>query len=208
MQAWQKRNKRKQAREIETRKIMKLRIKYNAPVVLTFALLSGLVLAASCIFGDGFLSTFFVTYRGSLLDPLTYLRMFTYVLGHASLEHYVGNMMLFLLLGPGIEEKYGTKNTLLIIVITALSTAVINMIFTTSGLIGASGIVFAFIVLSSMTSFQKGEIPLTLILILVLYIGQEIMAGLFTSDNISQSAHIIGGLIGASFGFFFKYHKH
>ena len=42
---------------------------------------------------------------GTLADPLTWLRLFTHVLGHASWEHYAGNMMLFLLIGPMLEER-------------------------------------------------------------------------------------------------------
>ena len=57
------------------------------------------------------------------------------------------------------------------------------------------------IVLSSMVGFSDGRIPLTLILVLVFYLGQEIYDGLFTKDNISHITHIIGGLCGCMFGF-------
>ena len=56
------------------------------------------------------------------------------------------------------------------------------------------------ILLASFTNFKRGEIPLTFILILVLYLGQEVM-NFFRSDNISQFAHIAGGFCGSLFGF-------
>ena len=61
--------------------------------------------------------------------------------------------------------------------------------------------VFAFILLSSVTSFKEGEIPLTFILVAVIYLGQQIFEGIFAQDNISNMAHIIGGIVGAVMGF-------
>lgn len=183
---------------------MKIRLKYNAPVILTFALLCTVVLIISELTGYRFAESWFVTHRGPLTSLKTYITMFTYVLGHASFEHFMSNMMLLLLTGPVVEEKYGSKNTLIIILVTAFLTALANMAVTSNGLIGCSGIVFAFIILCSMTSFGRGEIPLTMILVVVLYLGQEIAAGLLNTDNISQMAHIIGGIAGAAFGFFLE----
>lgn len=181
---------------------MKLRLKYNAPVILTFALLCAAVLLLSELTGYRLAAQWFVTRRGPLLSLHTWITMFTYVLGHSSVSHFLNNMMLLLLTGPVVEEKYGSKMTLIIIVVTAFLTAAANMLVTTDGLIGCSGIVFAFIILCSMTSFGRGEIPLTMILVVTLYLGQEIINGVVTQDNISQLAHILGGMAGAAFGFF------
>lgn len=183
---------------------MKIRIKYNAPVILTFALICAIVLGISQFDNYQMAASWFVTRRGPLDSFHTYITMFTYVLGHASVEHFMGNIMLLLLTGPVVEEKYGSKNTLIIILVTAVLTAIANMIVTDKGLIGCSGVVFAFIILCSMTSFSRGEIPLTMILVVVFYIGQEIMAGVLNQDDVSQMAHILGGVAGASFGFFLE----
>ncbi len=180
---------------------MKLKLKYNSPVVLTFAILCAVTLAVSALTHGTSNALLFTVHRGPLTDPLTYLRLFTHVLGHASLDHYVGNMMLFLLLGPMLEEKYGSRDILLVIAITAVITGVVNAIVGPVGLLGASGVVFAFIILASMTSFRAGEIPLTLILVVILYIGREVVSGMSAQDNISQLAHIIGGLSGGVCGY-------
>ena len=150
-----------------------------------------------------------MTYNASLLNPLMYLRLFTYVLGHAGWEHFFGNISYILILGPMIEEKYGSKKLLKMILITAVTGGILNnILFPNVALCGASGIVFMMIVLASVTSFEKGQIPLTLILVLVIYLGGEINSALTENDNISQLAHIAGGLCGAVFGMYnIQYHR-
>jgi len=74
-------------------------------------------------------------------------------------------------------------------------------------LLGASGVVFMMIVLSSFTETKRDGIPITLILVVIFYLGGEIVDGLFTADNISQLTHIIGGVLGLIFGFTFKSYR-
>ena len=145
----------------------------------------------------------FMTYRSSLADPLTYVRFFGHVLGHAGWQHYIGNMTYILLLGPMLEEKYGAKRLLGVIALTALITGLVNFIFFPRvAICGASGVVFAFILMTSFTSFKKGEIPITFILVAIVYLGQQVYDGLFVKDNISNMAHIVGGIVGAVSGYF------
>ena len=178
------------------------KIQYNSPVVLTFALVSFCVLGLGQLTHGWTDQMLFCVYRSSLLDPLTYVRLFGHVLGHANLAHLTGNMMLFLLLGPILEEKYGSRAMLQMFAVVALVTGVVNMVFFPGvALMGASGIVFMMIVLASMTSVGRGQIPLTLIVVAILYLGQEVYAGIFTADNISHLSHIVGGVCGCAFGF-------
>lgn len=178
------------------------RIRFNSPVILWFAIISAAVLAASYMTGGMVRDRFFMCYRTSFTDPLFYLRLFTHVLGHQNLTHYTGNMMMFLLIGPILEEKYGSKKVLEIILLVAFVTGIIHvLLFPNSGLLGASGVVFAFILLVSVTGTRNdNEIPLTMLIVAVIYIGQELYNGLIVSDNISQLTHIIGGAIGAFYG--------
>lgn len=180
----------------------RISITFNAPAVLTFVMICFVVTLVGIFTKQASTTLLFTVYRSSLLDPLTYLRFFTHVFGHAGWSHFLGNSCYLLLLGPMLEEKHGSKLLVIVMVITALVTGLINFIFFPNiGLCGASGIVFAFIVLASFTGFKKGEIPLTFILVVVIYIGQQIVDGLFTKDNISQMAHIIGGAVGAVVGY-------
>ena len=66
---------------------------------------------------------------------------------------------------------------------------------------GASGIVFSFILLTSFTNFKEGEVPLTFILVAVIFMGQQIFEGIMVQDNVSNLSHIIGGIIGAVCGY-------
>ena len=180
----------------------KIVIRFNAPVILTFALLSLLALLLGNWTNGAATHQYFSVYRSSLSDPLTYVRFIGHVLGHADYEHYMGNMLLLLLVGPGLEEKYGSGTMVWMILVTALVTGLVHFVcFPGSALLGASGVVFMMIVLSSFTAMRRGEIPVTLILVVIFYLGGEIMDGLFKKDNISQITHIVGGLCGLIFGF-------
>lgn len=177
-----------------------MRISYNSPVVLSFTFITLCVFVLThTIFPQ--LQALFVTVPiFSFSNPFDYIRLFTHVLGHQDMSHFIGNFTFILLLGPILEEKYGSKILLRLIVLTAFITAILNTLFLNTGLMGASGIVFLFILLASFTTFKNGEIPLTFILVFLIFIGQEIIKG-FQEDNISQFAHILGGVIGSIFGF-------
>jgi rhomboid protease GluP len=176
------------------------KIQYNSPVVLSFALASFVSLLLGYLTRGWTTQLFFCVYRSSLLNPFTYIRLFGHILGHANLEHYTGNILLILLIGPMLEEKYGSEQLIKMIGITALVTGILNSLFFSTALLGASGIVYMMIVLSSMVSIQTGKVPLTLIITVLIYLGQEVVAGLFSTDSISQMTHIIGGIVGGVFG--------
>jgi len=179
----------------------KLKIVNNSPVVLWFTIACTVVLIAHYISGGFTDALLFSVYRSSMLSPLTYLRFFGHVLGHANMEHFLGNMTLFVVIGPMLEEKYGSKDLAIIMVITAFVTGVVHFIFFPGvSLLGASGIVFAFILLASFTKYQDGTIPITFVIVAIIYIGQQIYDGIFLDDNISNLTHIIGGAVGAFFG--------
>ncbi len=180
-------------------KILK-KIDYNSPIILSFVFLSFIVLILGYITKGFTTRMFFCVYRSSPLDLLTYVRLFGHVLGHANLSHYINNMMMMLLVGPMLEEKYGSKTLLEMILVTALITGLVNNMIFRTGLLGASGIVFMMIILSSVTSVKEGKIPLTLIVVVILYLGEQVAAGIFSADNISQLTHIVGGICGGIFG--------
>ena len=179
------------------------RIKFNSPVVLTFVFVSLISLLLGLATNNASTKLFFSVYRSSPINPLTYIRLFTHVLGHIDWSHYINNMLIILVVGPLLEEKYGSANIVLIIIATAFFSGIANMImFPQTKLLGASGVVFAFILLSSITSFDQGKIPLTFLLVAVIYIGGQILSAIMVQDNISNTTHIIGGIIGSVFGYF------
>jgi rhomboid protease GluP len=181
----------------------RLRVRYNAPVTLTLALVSAAVLGYDQIFGSTIITSYFTAppYLGGA-TALTWVRLFTHVIGHASWAHLVSNFSFILLIGPVLEEKYGSGIVLLMTLITAGVTGLLNGLFVHAGLLGASGIVFMLILLSSFTNIRAREIPLTFLLVVALYFVREFVAAL-TPDSVSQLAHIAGGFCGGLFGFIF-----
>ena len=186
----------------------KIRLSFNSPVILGFTLACFIVLILDKVTGSASTRAFFSVYRSSLASPFTYIRFFGHVLGHASWDHFFGNIMMLLVVGPLLEEKYGSANILFVILATALVTGVINFIFFPHvQLFGASGVVFAFILLASLTSIEEEKIPLTFILVALIYIGQQVYDGLFIRDNVSNLTHILGGIVGSSLGYVMNKNK-
>jgi len=186
----------------------KIKISFNSPVIVGFTIACFAVLILDGITGKASTNAFFSVYRSSLVNPLTYIRFFGHILGHAGWEHFIGNIMFILVVGPLLEEKYGSANLLFVILATALVTGVIHFIFFPhTRLLGASGVVFALILLSSFTSIEEGKIPLTFILVASVYIGGQVYDGIFVRDNVANLTHIVGGIVGAGLGFVMNKNK-
>lgn len=184
------------------RKGRRLGLSFNSPVVLGFTIICFAALILNWITGGATNDLLFSVYRSSLLSPFTYIRFIGHIFGHAGWNHFMGNIMMILVVGPLLEEKYGSANMLMVIISTALVTGIVNfMLFPRVQLLGASGVVFAFILLSSFTSNNDGRIPLTFIVVAVIYLGGQIYDGLFIKDNVANLTHIIGGIVGAVLGY-------
>lgn len=179
-----------------------LKISFNSPVVLWFSIICLGALILNTITGGKSNVLLFEVYRSPLTNPLTYVRMFTHVFGHASWSHFINNITLILVVGPLLEEKYGSADMLIVTISTAFITGLVHFIFFPgTALLGASGVVFAYILLSSFACIKDGSIPLTFILVAILYIGGQVVDGVFVRDNVSNLTHIIGGVVGAFFGY-------
>ena len=178
------------------------KISINSPVVLGFSAICLIALVLSIVTKGMTNKLLFMTYHSSLTNPLTYLRFFTHIFGHSGVEHFMGNITYILLLGPLLEEKYGSKLLIHSLIITALITGIVNYIlFPHIALCGASGVVFTFILLSSFTGFKDKEIPLTFILVAIIFIGQQVYEGIMVQDNISNLSHVLGGVVGSVMGY-------
>ena len=89
-----------------------IRLQYNAPVTLTFFFLSLASLVLGCLTNNWTTSHLFSVYRSSMTDPLFYVRLFGHVLGHGGWDHFINNMLLFLVVAPPLEERYGSRTLL------------------------------------------------------------------------------------------------
>lgn len=180
----------------------RIRISFNSPVILSFTVICFAALILNTVTKGRMNDLLFSVYRSSLVSPFTYIRFIGHIFGHAGWSHFIGNIMLILVVGPLLEEKYGSSNMLFVILATALVTGIVHFLFFPHiQLLGASGVVFALILLSSFTSIKEGSIPLTFILVTIIYIGGQIYDGLFVQDNIANLTHILGGFVGAGLGY-------
>lgn len=183
------------------KKLKGVRIVFNAPAVLCFSLLCLIALILSVLTKGAARRLLFSVYRASLANPLTYLRFFGHALGHQSWEHFFGNIMYVLLLGPMLEEKYGSDVMIFLMLATAFVTGLAAFVFAPGvAMCGASGVVFAMILLSSFTEFQEHTIPVTVILVAALYAGSQIYSAMTSGGGVAYGAHFVGGAVGAVIG--------
>ena len=177
------------------------KITFNAPVVLGFTFICVAVQIVSTLTGGASTAALFTFHTTSLAHPLEYFKLVSFAFGHVSWNHLIGNMSYILLLGPLLEEKYGSPRLAAIIFASALVCSITSILIFHTGGVGASGVVFTFILLSSVTNLREGEIPLTFILVAVFYLSQQLYGAIFVRDYISYHGHIVGGLVGAAVGF-------
>lgn len=180
-----------------------MKISFNAPVTLALTVAAIGAMVLSMLTEGKSTEAFFSTYPEGGVSALSLLRMLTHILGHAGWDHLLANFTLILILGPLLEEKYGSLALAAMIVITAFVTSLFNNLLFSTGLLGASGIVFMMILLSSFSNIKSGQIPVTFIIVVILFLGREVVAA-FHQDNISQFAHLAGGISGSIFGFLKK----
>lgn len=185
-----------------------IKFDYNSVVILTYLFI--------CL-GAWFLNVitrgktnkwFFESYRSSPFNPLTYVRMFTHCIGHKDWDHFVSNFLYILLVGPMIEEKYGSMNLIIMFLITSFVIALFNIIFTNYTILGASGNVYMLIVLSSFSNISEGKIPLTVLLICIFYVMGEVKKSILENKSkVYHDGHLIGAVCGLIFGIIFLKYK-
>lgn len=175
---------------------------YNAPVILTYFFICFLILMIDKLCRGKFSKTFFTTYKNdSLLNPLTYFKLISHSLGHADWDHLYSNFIKILLIGPLIEEKYGSINLLIAMILTSLIIGIVNKILGKGGILGASGVAYMLILLSSFVNMENGKIPITLTLIILFFVVDEVIK-LFRrkKDRVSHLGHITGAICGIILG--------
>lgn len=184
-----------------------LQFDYNSPVIITYLIVSLLAWFLNSITKGKTNKLFFMNYRSSIWNPLTYVRLFTHSIGHKNWDHFVSNFLYILLIGPMIEEKYGSLNLIIMLLLTSLVIALFNIIFNNYCITGASGNVYMLIVLSSFSNISEGKIPITLILICLFYVVSEMKKSILEGNKkIYHDGHLLGAICGALFGFYFLYY--
>ena len=177
-------------------------IRYNAPVVISFAIISAVVLLINQYLLQGLVAAWFsVSANFNPNSVRCWITLASHVIGNTGWNQFLSNFAFILLLGPILEESYSSWSLVVMIILTALVTAVLNILVFKTVLMGGGGVVFMMILLASFANFTKGELPLSFILVLLIYLGREFLYA-FDTGNINEFAHIAGGFCGSLFGFF------
>jgi len=181
-----------------------MQLRYNAPVTFSFSLSCILVMLLDQYVFPGLVGSY-LTAPGADFNPSLpshYFSVLLYVFGHESWTHLWNNFLFLLLLGPILEEKYAPKPLLLMMLTTTLVTGVFNILMKQPPLVGASSLVFMMIMLVSFARTKGGDIPVSFILIFVLFLLAELTRGAQNANpSVSNLAHVIGGVCGTIFGF-------
>lgn len=181
-----------------------LKFDYNSPVIISYLIISLIAWLLNTLTKGKTNKLLFSNYRSSIFNPFTYIRLFTHSIGHKDWNHLVSNFLYILLIGPIIEEKYGSINLLIMFLLTSLAISLFNIIFNDYAILGASGNVYMLIVLSSFSNLSEGKIPITLVLICLFYITSEVRDSILEGNKkVYHDGHLIGALCGILFGFLF-----
>ncbi|MBR2289925.1 MAG: rhomboid family intramembrane serine protease [Clostridia bacterium] len=181
---------------------IKIYFEYNAVVTLTYFLICFVVLILNYL-TKGKSNDWFTCRRRSIWSLKTYVCLITHAFGHVDWDHFYRNFLMILLIGPLIEEKYGATTFLVMILVTALITGIINVLFSSRGCIGASCVDYMLIVLSSCVNLSENKIPLTLVMIMIFYVVDEVRKLILRKhDGVSHIGHVTGAVCRSSFWIF------
>lgn len=185
---------------------LNLKFSYDAPVTLSFVIV--------CVFF--FLLNTFVIKNGALgkilaspttqagtlpfivKQPLSYLRLLLYIFGSGEEVIYLTNLMIILMMGPAMEERYGSVIIGIMIFVSALFAGVLNACFCADSLVGAVPVVCMMIFLNAFMSFSKKTVPTTFLALIVFFGFFSINSGM---SAIRLIICIAGGLCGSLFAF-------
>lgn len=148
----------------------------------------------------------------SFTNPLHYIRLFLHVLGNTGALTLLSNMTILLILGPGMEEKFGKGIFMLMTLLSALVSGVLNACFGSSPAAGSESIVFLLIFLWQTESFIKKEIEIPRMLIFIPYTGAVIYLAYKNGCTVSSAVvyaleSIAGGICGGILRFLISHEK-
>jgi membrane associated rhomboid family serine protease len=183
------------------------RLTVEAPVVICFSLVCVMVHILNVTILPGLNRFLAVQDTFSMFSFMQYPRLITHVFAHDSqINHIKGNMMNLLLVGPSAEHVYGSHAMLLTFVLVAIVSAFAHILVGSAYThqLGASGIVFCVILLNSLVAADSGEIPLSFVLTVGLWVTDEVVKFLWNTDHMSHHAHLTGAIVGTMAGYYFK----
>ena len=192
-----------------------LKFIFDSPVVLVFSVVSAVIFISDLILKLNLSEKIFEC-PGAKSVPafdfksaLSYVKLVIYPFGGENSTSFFLNIGFILLLGPVLEERYGSIMLALMIFITSLVGGVLTACVSTFGISGCGGIVFMMIILSVLSVFIKKQLPVSWIFIFALYLAFSLFSGkkisgfmLFMQNNVPVFIQLASGFCGGFFGFF------
>lgn len=185
----------------------KINIDLDAPATVMFALVSLILFALDSFVFKGKLASSFMSSPAASGDFVftagkvsSYFRLILYAFGAVSWEVLITNLVFILLLGPAMEERYGTVIIGIMMIVSTLFSGVLNACFCKESMQGCTAIVFMMIFLNSFLSFSKKKIPLSFVLVFILFIVREVFVK-NPNGVVGIIIGIAGGLCGSLFAF-------
>ena len=183
-----------------------LKVSYDAPVTLSFVIICALFfLLNTYVIKNGALLKVLAsptTQAGALpfiaKQPVSYLRLLLYIFGAGDASVLITNLILIMLLGPAMEERYGSVIIGIMIFVSALFSGVLNACFCEASLVGAVPVVSMMIFLNAFMSFSKKKFPLSFVAVMVFFVVLQIVSG---AGAVKIIICIAGGLCGSLFAF-------
>ena len=196
---------------------LNIKVAYDAPVTLTFVIVCAIIFLLNMLLAksgkaaglEGLLASP-TTQAGSLpfivKQPLSYLRLLLYIFGSGQAGGGVAggapvlftNLILIMLLGPAMEERYGSVIIGIMIFVSALFSGVLNACFCEASLVGAVPVVSMMIFLNAFMSFSKKKFPLSFAAVMIFFVLLQIFSG---AGAVKIIICIAGGLCGSLFAF-------
>lgn len=160
-----------------------LKFIFDSPVVLVFSVVSAVIFISDLILKLNLSEKIFEC-PGAKSVPafdfksaLSYVKLVIYPFGGENSTSFFLNIGFILLLGPVLEERYGSIMLALMIFITSLVGGVLTACASTFGISGCGGIVFMMIILSVLSVFIKKQLPVSWIFIFALYLAFSLFSG-------------------------------
>lgn len=135
-----------------------------------------------------------------------YWQFLTYMFTHATVSHFIFNMLSLYIFGTAVERRVGSREFLLYYLLTGVlsgvaSYAMFYVANTNTVLLGASGAIYALLMLFSVlypksVIYVFGLIPVQAPLLIILYFIIELISGLSAHDGVAHMTHLSGLVFG------------
>jgi membrane associated rhomboid family serine protease len=190
------------------KKKLKLKFHYDSPVMITFAIITLFVFILDTFALKGKLKAMWLVtptaadgqFPFAFSDFPSILRLFIHVFGYSQNEILICNLIFILLLGPQMEERYGSVIIGIMIFVSSLFSGVLNACFCKNAVCGAEPIVFMLILLWTMMQLSRSKISASAIAVIALFITMLVFR---KNPNGVVGLVVIaaGGLCGSLFAF-------